>query len=288
MDDIWNLLLLQSSPNVTRRLLKQMIRQDPSLSTFIHSSSARWHHQLPLPAERAYKIQKHISDPSIQRKLYESLQRFHVLTISDHEYPVSLKRIPDPPLVLYASGDLSLLEHDRCLSVIGTRKPSSYALPAMKKVLLPLVASHCLVSGMAQGVDQYAHQLALRNGGRTIAVLGSGFDCVYPKNDLQLYQQLMTEELVLTEYAPYVVPQRFHFPERNRLISGLSEATVVVEARMKSGTMITVDQALEQGKDVYAFPGPVGSETSEGCHFIIDQGARIVHTHHDIVVPEQR
>ncbi|SDJ02148.1 DNA-processing protein DprA [Salimicrobium halophilum] len=288
MDDIWNLLLLQSSPNVTRRLLKQMIRQDPSLSTFIHSPPERWHHQLSLPVERANKIRNHVSDAFVNRTLSEALRRFHVLTIIDRKYPDALKRIPDPPLVLYASGDLSLLEHNRRISVIGTRKPSSYALPAMKKIFLPMVETHCLVSGMAQGVDQFAHQLAIKNGGRTIAILGSGFNKVYPKNDLTLYQRLMTEELVLSEHAPHIAPEKYHFPERNRLISGLSDATVVVEARMKSGTMITVDQALEQGKEVYAFPGPVGSETSEGCHFIIDQGAKIVHTHHDILVPEQR
>ncbi|WP_102335923.1 DNA-processing protein DprA [Salimicrobium jeotgali] len=284
MDDKWNLLLLQSSPNVTRNLLRKMIARDPDLTTYIHLPPERWYLQLNIPLERARKISRHVSLPHTSKSLEKALNRYHAIIISDTIYPEQLKCIPDPPLVLYASGDTALLGHKRSISVIGTRKPSSYALPAMKKVLLPLIREDvCFVSGMAAGVDQYAHRLALRNGGRTVAVLGSGLDNVYPVNDPDLYKELMNKELVITEYAPHVTPRKFHFPERNRIISGLSEATVVVEARLKSGTMITVDQALEQGKDVYAFPGPVGSKTSEGCHAIIDQGAKIVHTHRDIL-----
>ncbi|SIS37686.1 DNA-processing protein DprA [Salimicrobium flavidum] len=289
MEEKRNLLLLQSSPHVTRNLLKKMIRQDPSLATYNQIPPERWYDQLNIPLERAQKIRNHVALYSVQKSLDEALERFHAIIFSDDSYPETLKMIPDPPLAFYASGDLSLLGHKKLISVIGTRNPSSYALPAMKKIFLPLVKQdYCFVSGMAMGVDQFAHKLAVHNNGRTIAVLGSGFEHVYPKNDLSLYSKMASEHLVISEHAPHVVPRKFHFPERNRLISGLSEATIVVEARMKSGTMITVDQALEQGKEVYAFPGPVGSETSEGCHAIIDQGAKIVHTHHDIQIGDKR
>ncbi|MGI8315110.1 DNA-processing protein DprA [Halobacillus mangrovi] len=218
------------------------------------------------------------------KKLDTDLQKIHCLTIFDNNYPSLLRSIPDPPLVLYAIGNLMLLEHPLSLSVVGTRKPSSYAYPSMKKILSPLIQQgFTIVSGMAKGVDQFAHHLALAYNGATIAILGSGFHHIYPTNDIALYQRLVSEHLVLSEYPPDRPPKKFHFPERNRIISGLTSGTFVVEARVKSGSLITVDQALEQGKDVYAMPGMPGNPMSEGCHKMINDGAKLVHSHHDIL-----
>ncbi|WP_231572578.1 DNA-processing protein DprA [Halobacillus sp. BBL2006] len=218
------------------------------------------------------------------KKLDTDLQNYHCITIFDEAYPSTLRTIPDPPLVLYAAGNVALLDRVLSLSVVGTRKPSSYAYPAMRKILLPLIDyGFTIVSGMAQGVDQYAHQLSVESGGATIAVLGSGFHHIYPTNNIALYQRMASEHLVLSEYPPDRSPKKFHFPERNRIISGLTRATFVIEARLKSGSLITVDQALEQGRDVYAMPGLPGNPTSEGCHKMINDGAKLVHNHQDIL-----
>ncbi|WLR46959.1 DNA-processing protein DprA [Halobacillus litoralis] len=211
-------------------------------------------------------------------------QKYTIVTVFDHTYPLYLKTIPDPPYVLYTKGDVSLLHTPLSISVVGTRKPSPYAFPAMKSVLVPLIQSgFTIVSGMAQGIDQLAHKLATEYNGKTIAVLGSGFQHIYPKNNPILYNTLAQEHLVVSEYPPDCAPKKYHFPERNRLIAGLTPSTFVIEARLKSGTLITVDQALEQGKDVYALPGPAGRITSEGCHKMINEGAKLVHTYHDIL-----
>ncbi|GEN54157.1 DNA-processing protein DprA [Halobacillus faecis] len=211
-------------------------------------------------------------------------QECTIVTVFDPSYPEYLKTIPDPPYALYMEGDVSLIHTPLSISVVGTRKPSSYAFPAMKSILIPLIRSgFTIVSGMAQGIDQLAHKLAAEYNGKTIAVLGSGFEHIYPKNNPFLYDTLIREHLVVSEYPPDCPPKKYHFPERNRLIAGLTPSTFVIEARLRSGTLITVDQALEQGKDVYALPGPAGHVTSEGCHKMINEGAKLVHTHHDIL-----
>lgn len=237
-----------------------------------------------IPLDRSKAILHHITDPNIMKKLDKFRKQFHYITCFDKNFPSSLTHIPDPPLVIYAKGNLQLLHHPLNLSVVGTRTPSQYAFPAMNKVLRPLIqADFHIISGMAMGIDQCAHQLAIKNSGQTIAVIGSGFQCLYPKNDLGLFKTIAENHLLISEYPPDRSARRYHFPERNRIISGLSEATLVIEARMKSGSLITVDQALEQGRDVYALPGPIGSKTSEGCHHIIKQGAYLVQSYQDIL-----
>ncbi|WP_241655916.1 DNA-processing protein DprA [Halobacillus litoralis] len=278
------LICLHDSPHVSRPLLKRLLRLDDQLLLPFSCSSKELAHILQIPVARSTSIIQHINDPNIMKKLDKYQQNISLLTWFDHGYPSLLRSIPDPPLVLYFKGDHTLLNAPLSLSVIGTRKPSPYAFTAMKAVLLPIIRSRCtIVSGMAKGIDQYAHTLASEHQGRTIAVLGSGFQHIYPTNDLTLYDRLVREHLVISEYPPDRPPKKYHFPERNRIISGLTPATFVIEARVKSGTLITVDQALEQGRDVYALPGPAGSPTSEGCHKMINEGAKLVHTYHDIL-----
>src|SRR5690625_2061506 len=147
----------------------------------------------------------------------------------------------------------------------------------MKLIVKPLVRQNWLiVSGMAKGIDSYAHKLALGHKGNTIAVLGGGFNHIYPKQNNMLYKQIAEKGLVLSEYPPEVPPKRFHFPERNRLISGLSFGTLVIEATERSGTLITVDQALDQGREVYAVPGSPLIPQTKGCHKMIQDGAKLV------------
>src|SRR5699024_5620637 len=154
----------------------------------------------------------------------------------------------------------------------------------MKLIVKPLVRQNwIIVSGMAKGIDSYAHKLALGHKGNTIAVLGGGFNHIYPKQNNMLYKQIAVKGLVLSEYPPEVPPKRFHFPDRNRLISGLSVGTIVNEATEISGTLITVDQALYQGREVYAVPGSPLIPQTTGCHRMIQDGAKLVQDVQDIV-----
>jgi DNA processing protein len=269
---------------MTRSLLKKILKIDSSLLFPFSISTDELSQYLAIPYQRAESILKHIKDPNIMKKLDNFERDFSIITWFDKEFPMQLRSIPDPPIVLYIQGDSTVLHSPLSISVVGTRNPSSYAFPAMRNVLIPLIKNgFTIVSGMAKGIDQYAHRLAVDQQGKTIAILGSGFHHIYPRNDLSLYKRMVREHLVISEYPPDRPAKKYHFPERNRIISGLSPSTFVIEARLRSGTLITVDQALEQGKDVYALPGPAGSITSEGCHKMINDGAKLVHTYHDIV-----
>lgn len=278
------LLLLYDSPHMTRPLLKKILQIDTSLLYPFSITPHVFSQRLAIPYQRAKSIVEHIKDPNIMKKLDNFESDFSILTWFDKQFPMPLRSIPDPPLVLYIQGESTVLQSPLSISVVGTRNPSSYAFPSMRNVLIPLIRSgFTIVSGMAKGIDQYAHRLATEQQGKTIAILGSGFYHIYPRNDMALYDRMVREHLIISEYPPDRPPKKYHFPERNRIISGLTPSTFVIEARLRSGTLITVDQALEQGRDVYALPGPAGSITSEGCHKMINDGAKLVHTYHDIV-----
>src|SRR5699024_7788905 len=158
------------------------------------------------------------------------------------------------------------------------------AFAKLVHIVSPLIKQKWLiVSGMAYGIDGMAHDLTLRHDGATIAVLGGGFYHVYPKTHIHLFNEIVKKGLVISEYPPYQRPQKYHFPERNRIISGLTKGTLVIEAMERSGTLITVDQALEQGKEVYAVPGSPFIRETAGCHKIIQEGAKLVAKFTDIV-----
>ncbi|WP_040228111.1 DNA-processing protein DprA, partial [Bhargavaea cecembensis] len=179
-----------------------------------------------------------------------------------------------PPAVLYAAGDPSILSAPRKAAVIGSRKATAYSRQAISIIVPPLVSEGIpIVSGLAKGADAMAHEAAIRSGGRTIAVLGHGLFHRYPKENNGLFEVIGRDHLLLTEYPPYAGPQRWQFPMRNRIISGLSDLVVVTEAAVKSGTMSTIDHALEHGKDVYAVPGPVNAPLSAGPNRLILEGA---------------
>ncbi|MFC7320433.1 DNA-processing protein DprA [Halobacillus campisalis] len=278
------LITLHDCPYVTRSMLKRMMKIEGLLTSLPSLTPAKITKETALPLERSAAIFKYIENPNIMKKLDINRSQYKFITLFDKEYPAILRNIPDPPLVLYASGRTDHLQIPLNLSVVGTRTPSQYAYPSMRKIIDPLVQSKFnIVSGMAMGIDQFAHKIAIMNKGTTIAVIGSGFHHLYPRNDMKLFDKIASEQLLLSEYPPDRPARKHHFPERNRIISGLSEAVLVIEARLKSGSLITVDQALEQGKDVYALPGPIGSPTSEGCHQIIKQGAQLVHSCADII-----
>ena len=209
--------------------------------------------------------------------------KIQVMTLQDEDYPRSLKEIYDPPLCLYVKG--ALLPSDTVsLAIVGSRRASYYGLSCALNFAYSLAgAGITIVSGLARGIDTQAHRGVLKAKGRTIAVLGSGLNRVYPAENKDLADKIAERGAVVSEFPLNAEPLARNFPRRNRIISGLSLGTIVVEAAKNSGALITADFALEQGKDVFAIPGSVTSATSFGTNQLIKQGAKLVDSIEDII-----
>ena len=195
---------------------------------------------------------------------------YNFITINDDIYPECLKEISNPPLKLYYKGNLDLLKEERLIAVVGTRNPSSYGKLCCEYMVKKMTSANItIVSGFAKGIDSIAHKTSLLTEGKTIAVIASGLDIVYPASNLSLYREIEEKGLILSEYEAGVKPFKFNFPQRNRIIAGLSKGTIVVESKDRGGSLITADLALEFNRDVYAVPGDVFSEYSKGCNNLI-------------------
>ena len=195
---------------------------------------------------------------------------YNFITINDDVYPECLKEISNPPLKLYYKGNLDLLKEERLIAVVGTRNPSSYGKLCCEYMVKKMTSANItIVSGFAKGIDSIAHKTSLLTGGKTIAVIASGLDIVYPASNLSLYREIEEKGLILSEYEAGVKPFKFNFPQRNRIIAGLSKGIIVVESKDRGGSLITADLALEFNRDVYAVPGDVFSEYSKGCNNLI-------------------
>ena len=211
--------------------------------------------------------------------------KIKTIKLEDDAYPEKLRRIYAPPKTLYLLGNEELLKQNS-IAIIGCRNCTKYGAENAFKFGYELAISDiCVISGLARGIDSYAHQGAIKAKGKTIAVLGSGLDVIYPPENTKLYKEIiMNKGAIITEYPLGVKPEKYHFPERNRIISGLSDGILVVEARKKSGTMITVEFALEQGREVYAIPGNISSDSSYGTNELIKEGATPVTNVNDIIL----
>jgi DNA processing protein len=208
---------------------------------------------------------------------------FRVLCSPDQNYPTNLKKISDPPPVLYCWGGLEYGD-DVAVAIVGTRNPTPLGAYHARELSAQLSREGLtVVSGMARGIDSEAHQGALQSGGRTIAVLGCGLDIVYPPENEELMRRIAARGAAVTEYPLGTPPLAGNFPARNRIISGLSLGVVVVEATHDSGSLITADFAAHQGRDVFAVPGNVGNEGSKGPHKLIREGAKLVEDYRDIL-----
>lgn len=206
-----------------------------------------------------------------------------ILTINDKKYPKNLSNIFSPPILLYVKG--KLVDDDiNAVAIVGSRKATYYGLSVAEELSYKLAERGLsVVSGMARGIDTAAHKGAINAKGRTIAVLGSGFNNIYPPENEKLADNISKNGAVITEFPMDIPPYGHNFPRRNRIISGLSLGVIVVEAAKRSGSLITVDCALEQGREVFAIPGKVGSATSKGVHNLIKQGAKLVDKVDDII-----
>jgi len=207
------------------------------------------------------------------------------ISIEDKNYPKILKKIKNPPKVLYYLG--KILPNEKCFAIVGARNCSNYGKEVAFQIAKDLAkAGLTIVSGFAPGIDTFSHLGALEVKGRTIAVLGTGLDkkSIYPKSNLKLVEKILEfGGALISEYPPGTRGTNFTFPQRNRIISGLSLGVLVVEARLKSGALITASYAREQKRKVFAVPGPIFSQLSKGCHFLIKNGAKLVEGAEDIL-----
>ena len=264
-------------PKSLQKLLPLLV-EDPDLSKLERKSPYELMVLLDIKFEQAAKLKTSYRQ-SLTFPLSETYKKYKIFPISyQHpQYPGSLLELIDPPAVLYAKGDITLLAEPKKMAIIGSRKASAYSQKALQKIVPTLIDNgFVVVSGLAKGADAMAHQKAIDLGGRTIAVTGSGFLHPYPKENAALNSIIEEKHLVVTEYPPYMEPRKWNFPMRNRIISGLSKGIVVTEAYVKSGTLSTIEHALDHGKDIFAVPGDITSLLSEGPHKLILEGAKPV------------
>ena len=211
--------------------------------------------------------------------------KIKTIKLEDSTYPEKLKEIYNPPKTIYLIGNEKLL-NQKSIAIIGCRECTRYGAENAYKFGYELAKENiCVISGFAKGIDTYSHKGAVSAKGKTIAVLGCGLDIIYPPENIKLYKQILLQGgAIISEYPLGSKPEKYHFPERNRIISGLSSGVLVIEAKKKSGTMITVDFALEQGREVYAVPGNISSENSYGTNELIKEGAIPVTSINDMIL----
>ncbi|HFI0255568.1 TPA: DNA-processing protein DprA [Streptococcus suis] len=212
----------------------------------------------------------------------EEFNQFPSFSILDDIYPLELKQIYNPPVLLFYQGDLELLVKPK-LAVVGSRRSSQTGIQSIQKIIKELQNHFVIVSGLARGIDTAAHVASLKNGGQTIAVIGTGLDVHYPKENTALQDYISKKHLILSEYPPGSQPLKYHFPERNRIISGLVSGVVVAEAKQRSGSLITCERALEEGREIFAIPGSILDGKSDGCHHLIQEGAKCITSGFDIL-----
>jgi len=234
------------------------------------------------------KLAQHLKKGGDQAAVDQQLalleeQKIQYVTLWDDNYPLLLKRIPDAPVLLFYKGILKEI-HQKAVAIVGTRSPSNYGKLVTAELARKLI-SHgiTVVSGMARGVDTIAHQTAIQTGGETLAVLGCGVDRCYPSDNRQVYNKIPEQGAVMSEYFIGTGPDAVNFPKRNRIISGLSLGTVVIEAGNRSGALISALFALNQDREVFAVPGNINSPKSQGCNRLIQQGAKLVQSVEDIL-----
>ncbi|OGV30855.1 MAG: DNA protecting protein DprA [Legionellales bacterium RIFCSPHIGHO2_12_FULL_35_11] len=232
-------------------------------------------------AKRIYQFNLNIIDNDFYWQAKEPNRK--IITWLDEDYPALLREIPSPPIVLYLKGDSSAL-HKLAIAIVGTRKPSISGHENARKFAFALgERGVVVVSGLALGVDTQAHIGCLDATGITIAVLGTGIDVIYPGRNVNLANKIGNNGLLISEFPLKTAPKAGHFPRRNRIISGLSLATLVVEAAIRSGSLITARFALEQNRDVFAIPGSIQNMQAQGCNYLVQQGAKLITSIDDIL-----
>lgn len=224
-----------------------------------------------LPINNQQTFKDCFNSSALQKLVDDHLAQTQFITIIDCEYPQRLAEIYLPPIVLFYQGDLSCL-NQATIGIVGARQANYYTKIALQQLIVPELSA-TIVSGLAKGADTFAHEIALKNGLKTIAVIGNGLACYYPKQNQALQQLISQKGLVLSEYPLQQAPKPFQFPMRNRIIAGLCHSLVVTQAKSKSGSLITANYALQANRQVYAIPGNINEPLSRGCNELIVAGA---------------
>ncbi len=280
------IMTIRAADGIGNRRAFQLFQLFESPENVLSAPAGELASALNVTTGTAKKMYKTIRDLRPAEELIQKLEQIggRLVTYWDEDYPKRLQTIPDPPVLLYIIGEHSPL-FEYSVSIVGTRVPSDHAKSVTVRLAGELAsAGVTIVSGMALGIDSLAHEGAVKAGGRTIAVLGSGIDVIYPPSNEKLYYKIVQQGAVISEYPPGLEPFAGNFPARNRIISGISLGTVVVEAGKKSGALITAQLALEQGRDLFAVPGPAGSPRNSGTNQLIKDGtASMVENGEDVI-----
>jgi DNA processing protein len=264
------------TPNRTRLLREYFGRVELACN----ASSNLLQGLLSLTPEQAEEVRNPLTPDALD--IVDAV-RDSAITIADDDYPPLLREIFDPPLVLHVRGDRSLLS-TLSVAIVGSRRATPYGINAAQHLARGLAsAGVTIVSGLAAGIDTAAHEAALEAGCPTVGVLGTGIDVVYPRGHQRLFKRMIENGAIVTELPPDTPPKRENFPVRNRIISGLTKGTVIVEATSRSGSLITARMAAEQDREVFAVPGSIFSDKSEGTHRLIQYGAKLVHDADDVL-----
>ena len=229
--------------------------------------------QMDLPSELIKSALTAFYDQQAEAKITRIKKQCQIISFFDQVYPQKLREIYRPPLILFAQGNLKLLQ-ENVITIVGSRQATDYSQLVLNKIVPQLVKRNFVIaSGLAMGVDVMAHSATLNNGGKTIAVIGNGLNHFYPERNSQIQRQIINEGLVLSEYLPDTPPRPFRFPERNRILAGIADSVIVTEAKEKSGSLITANIALQENRNIYAVPGPINSQLSTGPNKLIEAGA---------------
>lgn len=276
------LCTLHSIKGLGNKSLFNIKKAFTSFKMCFEADSSKLYEKLPpAVAEEIIKMRRNTDPLAYMERL--SSQGIATVSIEDEMYPQILKNISNPPYVIYYKGDIGITNRI-CLAMVGSRLATDYGKNTARRLGQELARQGItVVSGMARGIDSAAHLGALDVGGKTVAVLGSGINVIYPRENVKLFYRIIDEGAVISEFPLDIQPEPGNFPVRNRIISGLCRGVIVVEAKKKSGALITADFALEQGRDVFAVPGPVNSKNSEGTNNLIKQGAKLASCVEDIL-----
>lgn len=229
--------------------------------------------QMDLPSKLIKSALTAFYNQQAEAKIVRIKKQCQIISFFDQMYPQKLREIYRPPLILFAQGNLKLLQ-ENVITIVGSRQATDYSQLVLNKIVPQLVKSNFVIaSGLAMGVDVMAHSVTLNNGGKTIAVIGNGLNHFYPERNSQIQRQIINEGLVLSEYLPDTPPRPFRFPERNRILAGIADSVIVTEAKEKSGSLITANIALQENRNIYAVPGPINSQLSTGPNKLIEAGA---------------
>lgn len=264
------------------KTIYNILKSDPELKSVYHQTIENIILQTNTSSTFTFNdLQSDLIRKQIRQYTSNDIQ---IITIFDNEYPMLLKETYQPPWVLYAKGDIALLKKEMYLAVVGARQHTEYGENAINYLFPQLIKKGItIVSGLATGIDTIAHRTAISEGGKTIGVIAGGLFHIYPQTNKKLASEMMKNHLVISEYPPDTKPTRWQFPMRNRVISGMSHGTLIVQAKSKSGSLITANYAVQEGREVFALPGSIFSANSQGTNELIQQGAKLVNSPKDII-----